>query len=100
MAKIDCFRELVEESAYSLSGSQHLGDFISCIQSEEKKKIKSSITSRNMSVIFYGTTTVCEAMVVIIWFVDDSWNICQRVVCLMWLASSLLVKVGNAQTSS
>ena len=42
-----------------------------------------------MSVIFYGTTTVCEAMVVIIWFVDDSWNICQRVVCLMWLASSL-----------
>ena len=38
---------------------------------------------------FLWYTTVCEAMVVIIRFVDDSWTICQRVIRLMLLASSL-----------
>ena len=55
----------MEESAYSLSGSQHLGDLISCSQSEERKKVKSNIAGRYVAVIFDSTTTVCEAMVVI-----------------------------------
>lgn len=38
LAKIDCFRELLEESAYCLSGSQHLGDLIPCVQNERKKE--------------------------------------------------------------
>ena len=46
--------------SYSLSGSQHLGDLISCIQIEERKKDKSDIAGRYVSVIFYSTTTVCE----------------------------------------
>ena len=56
LAKIDCFRELLEEGAYSLSGSQHLGDLIPCVHNEEKEKIKSAIASRQVSVIFDGTT--------------------------------------------
>ena len=89
LAKIDCFRELLEESSYSLSGSQHLGDLIPCIHDEENKKIKSDLANRRVSVIFDGTTHVCEAMVVVLRFVDDSWNINQRVVRLMLLAKSL-----------
>lgn len=41
-----------------------------------------------MSVIFDGTTHVCEAIVVVLRCIDDSWNIYQRVVCLMLLAKS------------
>ena len=41
-----------------------------------------------MSVIFDGTTHVCEAMVVVIRFVDDQWQTKQRVAQLMLLAKS------------
>lgn len=63
-----------------VSGSQHLGDLIPCVQNEEKKKIQSAIAGRQVSVIFDGTTKVCEAMVIILRFIDDSWNVNQRVI--------------------
>ena len=55
---------------------------ISCVHSEANGKIKSNIAGLQVSVIFNGTTTVCEAMVVILRFVDDPWNICQRAILL------------------
>ena len=51
LAKIDSFRVLLEESAYSLSGSQHLGDLIPCILDEEKREVN-VIAARHVSVIF------------------------------------------------
>ena len=41
------------------------------------------------SVIFDGTTHVCEALVILLRFVDENLNIQQRVVRLMLLAKSL-----------
>ena len=38
LAKIDSFRMLLEESAYSLSGSQHLGDLIRAFLMKKKEK--------------------------------------------------------------
>ncbi len=45
--------------------------------------------SSRISIVFDGTTHVCEAMVLVIRFVDKAWKIQQRVVRLMLLAKSL-----------
>ena len=42
-----------------------------------------------MLVIFNGTTHVCEALVIILRFVDDRYQIQQRTVRVMLLAKSL-----------
>ena len=42
-----------------------------------------------MAVIFDGTTHVCEAMVVVLRYVDDDWKIKQLVCRLMLLAKSM-----------
>ena len=42
-----------------------------------------------MSVIFDGTTHVCEAIAIILRYVDREWNIQQRLVRLLLLAKSL-----------
>lgn len=42
-----------------------------------------------MSIIFDGTTHVCEAMVIVIRFIDEEWHIKQRVARLMLLAKSM-----------
>ena len=52
-------------------------------------KVKNDINGKCVSVIFDGTTHVCEAMV-IIRFIDDEWCIQQRVARLMLLAKSMV----------
>ena len=96
LAKIDSFRVLLEESAYSLSGSQHLGDLIPCILDEEKRKIIldeekreiNVIAAKHVSVIFDETRHICEAMVVVL-----HYN--QRVVRLMLLEKSLITTLST-----
>ena len=41
--KIDCYRELLEEEAFSLTSSRHLSDFIDVIGKDERKKEKEEI---------------------------------------------------------
>ena len=53
-------------------------------------KVKNDINGKCVSVIFYGTTHVCEAMVIVIRFIDDEWCIQQRVARLMLLAKSMV----------
>lgn len=89
LSKLDCFRELLEENAFSLSGSQHLRELIPPILSEERKRIGQLIAQKHVSLIFDGTTHVAEALVVVLRFVDAEWNIKQFVVRLMLLAMSL-----------
>ena len=78
--KLDCFRELLEENGLSLSSSQHLRELIPLVLREERRKIKEQIHDRQVSVIFGCTTHVAEAMVIVLRYVDDQWNIHQRVV--------------------
>lgn len=73
--KIDCFRDLFEESSYRLTTSSHLSEMISIIHREEEAKLKSDIHERKVSVIFDGTTHVCEAMVIVLRFIDNQWSI-------------------------
>lgn len=38
--KIDCFRELLEKEAFSLTSSRNLSDLIDVIAKDEMKKVK------------------------------------------------------------
>lgn len=46
LKNIDSVRDLLKESDFSLSSSQHLRDLIPFIQSEEQKQIQKSYTER------------------------------------------------------
>ena len=49
LSKIDCFRDLLEEEAFSLTSSGHLSELIYVIAKEEKKKVKEEITGKTVS---------------------------------------------------
>ena len=66
--KIDSFRELLEESAFSLSSNQHMIPFI---RSEEQRQTQEEIKGREVSVIFDGTTHVAEAMAIVVRYVSS-----------------------------
>ncbi len=89
LAKVDCFREVFEESAFRLSHSSNLSQLIPFIREQEFASITEDIKGNNIGVIFDGTTHVCEAMVIVLRFIDADWQIQQRVVRLMLLAKSL-----------
>ena len=80
--KIDCFRELLEEEAFSLTSSRHLSDFIDVIAEDERKKVKEKIEGRDVSIIFDGTTHVAEALNIILRFVTE-WKVHQRLIRLL-----------------
>ena len=87
--KIDKMRDILEENGYSLSSSTHLRQLVPFIHDSEMNLVQQEISGRHVSLIFDGTTHVAEAFVVILRYVDDQWNIQQRVVGLMLLAKSL-----------
>ena len=59
--QIDLFRDLLEEHRYALTRSTHLWQLIPFIHQEELSRIKREILQRPLSIIFDGTTHVCEA---------------------------------------
>ena len=89
LLKVDSFRSLLEESAFRLSDSSNLYQLIPFLHDEEKAIIKKEINGRELSIIFDGTTHVCEALVIVVRFVTENWKIQQRLVRLMLLAKSL-----------
>ena len=93
--RLDCFREILKESAFRLTSCDNLlRDYIPFVQQLEQKRVKDQINGRQVSVIFDGTTHVCEALVIVLRF----GNLQQRVVQLVLLAKSIcLVKnlLGN-----
>jgi len=50
---------------------------------------KVEINGKKVAVLFYGTACVGKAMVILVRFVSENWQIEQRVVRLMLLAKSL-----------
>lgn len=89
LSKVNVLRDLLEEYGLSLTSSSNLADLLPFILQSELDHIKKEINGRYVSVIFDGTTHVCEAMVVVLRFLDDDMNIQQRVTRLMLLAKSL-----------
>ena len=80
LQKIDSFREILEESAFSLTGSQHMRQLIPFIRSEEQRQTQEEIKGKEVSVIFDGTTHVAEAMAVVVRYISNDWKITQRLV--------------------
>ena len=89
LSKIDCFHDLLEENAFQISQAFYLSQLVPFIHQQEQISVKNQIDQKEISIIFDGTTHVCEALVILVRFVDEKWNIQQCLVKLMLLAKSL-----------
>ena len=87
--KIDLFRDLLEEHGYALTNSTHLRQLIPFIHQKELSRIKREIRQRPLSIIFDGTTHVCEAFVIVLRYLTDDWELKQCVGQLKLLAKSM-----------
>ena len=87
IGKIDMLRSLLEKNGQRLTASAHLGQYISIVFKQEVERIKNELTlpgqtgmTRDVSMIFDGSTRQGEAIAVIVRFLDDNWSIIQRLV--------------------
>ena len=87
--KVDIFRDLLEENGTRLAGRRSLSDLVSFICEQEVAQILQEIAGRKVSVIFDGTTRLGEALVIVLRFVTDDWQITHRLIRLQLLAKSL-----------
>ena len=75
--KLSIFRDLLEESAYSLTDRRHMSDLVSYVLSQEVIQIKEEIAGHPLSVIFDGITRLGEAIAIVVRYVDSELNIQQ-----------------------
>lgn len=88
LSKVDRLRDLLEENAVSLTGRQHLSEYIPFIHGNEVEEIKKEIRDKSVSMIFDGTTHLDEAIAIVLRFIDNM-EIKKRLVCLKLLSKSL-----------
>lgn len=88
LSKVDNLRELLEENSHYLTSSAHLRSLVPLILQGEIDELKRVIHGKSVSIVFDGTTHVCEAFVVLLRYVND-WVIKQRICRLMLLAKSI-----------
>ena len=72
---MDVFRDLLEDNGTRLTGRRSLSDLIPFIREQEVAQIRQEIAGRKLSVIFDGTTRLREALVIVLQFVSDDWQI-------------------------
>lgn len=89
ISKLDTFRDLLEESSFRLTDRRHMTDLIPFILKQEEDDIKAEITGKSVSVVFDRTTRLGEAMAIVIRFVNDSFVIQQRLICLQLVTKSM-----------
>ena len=87
--KLDCFRDIFEEGGYRLTSSKHLGELIPFVRRQQEEKLKDELEGKDVSIIFDGTTHICEALVIVVRYIDEQWHVQQRIIRLMLLAKSL-----------
>ena len=79
--KMDKLRTLLERQGHRLSHSSNMMDYVTIIYKQEIERIKAEIcqgvSTRDVSVIYDGSTRQGEAIVILVRFVDDDWNIVQ-----------------------
>ena len=93
LAKLESFRDLLEENMYRLSDRRHMSDLVPLIVAQEQTEIKKELSGRPVSVVFDSTTRLGEAMAVVLIFVDSSFTIQQRLIRLQLLAKSMTGEV-------
>ena len=73
--KMDKLRTLLERQGYRLSHSSNMMDYVTIIYKQEIERIKAEIhqgvSTRDVSVIYDGSTRQGEAIVILVHFVDD-----------------------------
>ena len=89
LSKVDAFRDLLEEEAFALTSATNLRQLLPFIRHQEIDILKKEISNKSLSIIFDGTTHVCEAMVLVVRYISDAWEIQQRVCRMMLLAKSM-----------
>lgn len=112
ISKINKLRPLLEKNGYRLTSSPNLGQYISLIFKQEIERIKHEISvpgnvemtlTRDVSVIFDGSTRQGEAIAIIVRFIDDEWMITQRLIridiCSKSVNSEELARVLNESLS-
>lgn len=69
--KSDVLRDLMQENGYSLTHSSHLRELIPFVLEQETSKLKGEISGLPISIIFDGTTHVCEALAIVVRYMDN-----------------------------
>lgn len=64
-------------------------DTIPLVLSGERKKLKSEVRGKDVSLIFDGTSRLGEALAIILRFVSDEWVLEQRLVQLQLLVKAM-----------
>ena len=77
LSQVDLFRDLLKEHGNALTSSINLRQLIPFIHQEELSRIKQEILNQPLSIIFDGTTHVCEAFVVVLRYLTDDWELKQ-----------------------
>ena len=87
ISKIDKLRSLLEKNGHRLTSSSNLAQYITLIFKQEVDTIKKELSlpgqgdmTRDVSVIFDGSTRQGEAIAIIVRFIDDQWAITQRLI--------------------
>ena len=90
LSKIDHLRSFLEKYRHRLTAHGHLSQMIPSIIEKEKETLKTELSLVDgCSVIFDGSTRLGEALAIVVRFVDDEWNVQQRLIRLQVLAKSL-----------
>ena len=89
LSKLDALRDLLEENMFRLTDRRHMSDLVPFIHTQEQADIKAEISGKPVSVVFDGTTSLGEAMAVVVRYVDDSFAIQQRLIRLQLLVKSM-----------
>ena len=90
LSKIDHLRSFLEKYGHRLTAHGHLSQMIPSIMEKEKETLKTELSLVDgCSVIFDGSTRLGEALAIVVRFVDDEWNVQQRLIRLQVLAKSL-----------
>ena len=62
VSKLELFRKILEENAYSLTDCRHTSDLVSLVHSQEIATVKQELAGHLVSVVFDGTTRLREAV--------------------------------------
>ena len=69
-----------------------MADIVSFVLGREQELLKKKISSKFLSVIFDGTLGLGEAMAIVVWYVDEEWNIQQRLISFKLLQKWMTVE--------
>ena len=96
--KVDKLRNLLERGEHRLTDNSHLRQHIPLILKQETERLKEEMalrssdgvqSTRDLSVIFDGSTRLGEAIVIIVRFVDNNRSIVQRLIRIDICAKSV-----------